>query len=107
MTKEWVVIHDRPDNLCGDFVPMNKIIDNDINRCESEHYFQTHSINPLLKENTIREAVDKYFDNLDQYDALFSVNKLQVRLFNEDLEPLNHKFGELLRTQDLGLPIEG
>ena len=79
--KDWVIIHERPLELCGDLVSMNKIIENDINKSLGEHYFQTHSTNPLLKEDTIIDAVNKYIDNLDQYDTLFSVNKILVRLF--------------------------
>ena len=96
-----ITIIDRPKEIQGDLVSMNKIIENDINKSLGEHYFQTHSTNPLIKEDTIIDAVNKYIDNLDQYDTLFSVNKILVRLFNKDLIPINHKLGELLRTQDL------
>jgi CMP-N-acetylneuraminic acid synthetase len=91
----------RPNAICGDFVEMNEIIKYDISNLNGEHFLQTHSTNPLLSEKTISAAIASYFDNLDEYDSLFSVNKIQTRLFNSNLRPLNHKKGELIRTQDL------
>lgn len=91
----------RPNNLCGDFVDMNEIIKYDISNLNDEHFLQTHSTNPLLSEKTISDAIASYFNNLDEYDSLFSVNKIQTRLLNSNLRPLNHKKGELIRTQDL------
>jgi CMP-N-acetylneuraminic acid synthetase len=91
----------RPNAICGDFVEMNEIIKYDISNLNGEHFLQTHSTNPLLSEKTISAAIASYFDNLDEYDSLFSVNKIQTRLFNSNFRPLNHKKGELIRTQDL------
>jgi len=99
--KDWVIIHNRSDELCGDYVSMNQIIENDLELFDSKYYFQTHSTNPLLKKDTIIEAVGKYFENRDDYDSLFSVNKLKVRIFDKELSPINHRSGELIRTQDL------
>lgn len=98
----WVIIHNRPDEICGDLVSMNTIIADDISRTDCEYYFQTHSTNPLLSKTTIQSAVEMYFDQIENgRDSLFSVTSLQVRLFNRNLHPLNHNDGELLRTQDL------
>ena len=96
-----VVVHKRPKELCGDFVPMNEIIKYDIQKTNSEHFFQTHSTNPLVQINTIDEAITKYIADIDNYDSLFSVNRLQTRLYNKKSEPINHNLGELVRTQDL------
>jgi len=46
-------------------------------------------------------AIKKYFDNLDTFDSLFSVNRLQTRLYYQDGRPVNHDPGKLIRTQDL------
>jgi len=99
--KDWVIIHDRPSKLCGDFVSMNKIIEHDLVICDGEYYFQTHSTNPLLKKDTIIKAVESYFANINQHDSLYSVNKIQSRLFDAEYSPLNHRSGELIRTQDM------
>lgn len=96
-----VKIINRPPELCGDFVSMNDIIAHDINSVEGEHFLQTHCTNPLLTQTTIEQAINVYFNSLDKHDSLFSVNKLQTRLYWESGEPINHNPGELLRTQDL------
>lgn len=96
-----VIIHRRPKELCGDMVPMNDIINYDITQLAGEHFLQTHSTNPLLRSKTIDSAIRKYFDNIDTFDSIFSVTRLQTRLFDKNVKPLNHKFGDLIRTQDL------
>lgn len=96
-----VIIHTRPQEICGDFVSMNDIINFDINQ-RTEHFFlQTHSTNPLLKTQTIDKAIEDFFNNTKTHDSIFSVTKLQTRLYWEDGKPINHNPNELLRTQDL------
>ena len=96
-----IKIIDRPVKLQGDMVPMNDIIAYDLSVCEGDHFLQTHSTNPLLRLETLESAVEEYFNVLDKYDSLFSVTKLQTRLYWESGEPVNHNPQELLRTQDL------
>jgi CMP-N-acetylneuraminic acid synthetase len=96
-----IKIIDRPVALQGDMVPMNDIIEYDLSVCEGEHFLQTHSTNPLLTKATLEKAVKEYFNVLEKYDSLFSVTKLQTRLYWESGEPVNHNPEELLRTQDL------
>jgi CMP-N-acetylneuraminic acid synthetase len=97
----WAVVIDRDINICGDFVSMNKIIASDLGVVDEEHFLQTHSTNPLLTVKTIKSAIKIYFENLDTYDSLYSVNKIQARLFDKRFRPLNHKKNDLIRTQDL------
>ena len=94
-------IIDRPQYLQGDLVPMNDIIAYDLTQIEGEHILQTHSTNPLLTTPTIDHAIVAYFNNLDRYDSLFSITRLQTRLYWQDGRPINHDPDELLRTQDL------
>lgn len=91
----------RPKELRGDFVPMNDIIGFDLSMTEGEHYLQTHSTNPLLTRNTIEAAIEKYLSSLDECDSIFSVTRLQTRLYWASGAPVNHNPNELLRTQDL------
>lgn len=94
-----VKIHNRPKEICGDFVSMNDIINYDLENSNGDLYLQTHSTNPLLKSETITKAIEE-FKNSDK-DSLFSVTKLQTRLYWKDGKPVNHNPEELLRTQDL------
>ncbi|HRN41205.1 MAG TPA: acylneuraminate cytidylyltransferase family protein [Vicingus sp.] len=95
-----VKIHNRPNEICGDFVSMNDIIAFDLNHSDGDIYLQTHSTNPLLKTTTIHQAIEK-FKTQREFDSLFSVTKLQTRLYWEDVRPINHNPNELIRTQDL------
>jgi len=101
---EKVVIIDRPKEIQGDFVSMNNIIAYDLKQTDCEHFLQTHSTNPLLKLETINLAIEIYFKNLNKFDSLFSVTRLQKRLYWKDGSPVNHNPDELLRTQDL-MPV--
>ena len=95
-----VKIHDRPESIQGDFVSMNEIINYDLQESDGDIYIQTHSTSPLLNINSIDKAIE-LFINQNEHDSLFSVTKLQTRLYWGDISPVNHNPNELLRTQDL------
>lgn len=46
-----IIIFNRPNEFSGNDITMNKIIEHDINKADSEFYIQTHTTNPL--HNTI------------------------------------------------------
>lgn len=96
-----VIIHDRPEELCGDDVSMNAIIAYDIGVLGEGHYLQTHATNPLLSAATADRAISMYFDALPTHDSLFGVTRLQTRLYDAAGKPVNHDPTTLLRTQDL------
>lgn len=97
-----VKIIERPNSIRGDFVSMNEIIRHDLNLLNFDHFIQTHSTNPLLKMKTLENAINFYFQSLSNgYDSVFSVTRLQTRLYRRNGEPLNHDPNELRRTQDL------
>lgn len=98
---ERVIVHERPNEIIGDFVSMNKVIEYDLDKTEADFYIQTHSTNPLLKPETIDGAFEKMLRSKDGYDSIFSVTRLQTRLYSSDGSPLNHDPEQLLRTQDL------
>lgn len=110
MIKELTAIHyggsiniiDRPKELWGDYVSMNEIIRYDLTVISGEYFLQTHATNPLLKTSTVDDAIETYFDNINKgFDSLFSVTRLQSRLYYKDGSPINHNPLELIRTQDL------
>jgi CMP-N-acetylneuraminic acid synthetase len=98
-----VIIIDRPKEIRGDLVSMNKVIECDIANIEADIYLQTHSTNPLLKTKSLNEAIEKMISIQKEglFDSVFSVTKLQTRLYKGDGIPFNHNPEELLRTQDL------
>lgn len=96
-----VQIMPRAKELCGDHISMNKIIQYDISHIEGEYFLQTHATNPLLEKKTIDDACKIFFENLDRYDSLFTVNRMQSRLYDANGKAINHNPNELIRTQDL------
>jgi CMP-N-acetylneuraminic acid synthetase len=96
-----VIVHQRPDDLLGDTVSMNRIIAYDLSRLPGDFFLQTHSTNPLLAPRSIRKAMDAFLDGRPGHDSLFSVTRHQARFYHPDGSPVNHNPGELLRTQDL------
>lgn len=97
-----ILIRDRKEELCGDFVSMNKIIEDDLANVESEVYMMTHTTNPLLTADSIRGALKSYLIGLKAgKDSLFTVNDFQSRFYLADGSALNHDPDNLIRTQDL------
>lgn len=96
-----VEIIDRPAEIQGDFIAMNDIIGYDLAHTDGTYYMQTHSTNPLVSAETIDKAIEFFFENLGTYDSVFSVTRLQTRLYWKDGSAINHNPAELLRTQDL------
>ena len=97
-----ILIRERPKEICGHDISMNKIILNDISNIDSKYYLMTHSTNPFLKINTIKQSIN-IFNSLDKkkFDSLFSVNKFQTRFYFGDATPINHDPNNLIPTQDL------
>lgn len=98
---EKVIIHERAKEICGDMVSMNDVINSDIENSEAELFIQTHSTNPLLTVETIDKALQAFLDKDESFDSIFSVTRLQTRLFDESGKAINHDPNELIRTQDL------
>ncbi len=91
----------RPEHLRADEVPMNDILLHDTAQEDAEFYLQTHSTNPLLKAETISRGINTFFAEFPKYDSLFSVTRLQTRLYFQDGRAINHNPLELKQTQDL------
>ena len=97
-----IEIKKRSPNLIGDFVSMNDIILDFVATSPDENFFMTHSTNPFLSLATITRAIKEYDEQkVKGFDSLFSVSKIQGRLFNTHGLPLNHDLSNLVRTQDL------
>lgn len=106
---DWAIIIERPGDLRGDHVPMNKVIAYDISVIGVENDFmQTHSTNPFLSVKTILSAAELYYEGKksNSFDSLFAVNAIKTRLYNNDLNPVNHNPAILGRTQDLDVIYE-
>jgi CMP-N-acetylneuraminic acid synthetase len=96
-----VKLIERPGHLRADDIPMNDILLHDTAQLDADFYLQTHSTNPLLKAETISNGIKKFFSEFPKYDSLFSVTRLQTRLYFQDGSAINHNPLELKQTQDL------
>jgi CMP-N-acetylneuraminic acid synthetase len=95
-----VTVLDRPEHLRDGNIPMNDVLLNDVRQVPADLYLQTHSTNPLLRPATIQRAIRDFREH-PEHDSLFSVTRIQARLWSADSKPLNHDPAVLLRTQDL------
>jgi CMP-N-acetylneuraminic acid synthetase len=96
-----VKILPRPEHLRADDVPMNDILIHDTAQVQADFYLQTHSTNPLLKSQTVSRAIQSLLTNYPNYDSLFSVTRLQTRLYDQHGQAINHDPTVLIQTQDL------
>jgi len=96
-----VTILERPESLRADSVPMNEILMYDTSQASADLYLQTHSTNPLLRADTIQRAIRRLLAMYPAHDSLFSVTRLQTRLWDQLGRPINHNPAILLQTQDL------
>ena len=98
-----LLLRDRRPEIQGDFVSMNRIIEDDIAAVPADVYLQTHVTNPLLTKETLQDALAR-FEKLrasGEADSLFSVTRHQSRFYWQDGRAVNHDPNVLLRTQDL------
>ncbi len=96
-----VKVIDRPEILRGDTISMNDILIHDTSLADADVYIQTHSTNPLLRPSTISKAIQTFLADYPTHDSLFSVTRLQTRLYDRNGHALNHDPNVLIQTQDL------
>ena len=103
INNERILIRDRAEELRGDFVSMNAIINDDLSAVNGDRYLMTHTTNPLLSSNTIMSAIAEFDkkSSMSLCDSLFGVNLFQTRFYAKDGRPINHDPNNLIRTQDL------
>jgi CMP-N-acetylneuraminic acid synthetase len=100
---ERILIRDRNEEICGDLISMNLIIKDDIKNIDSDIYLMTHTTNPFLSRHSVEAAIEKFQIAVKAKgaDSLFTVNKVQDRFYDVDVQPINHDPANLIRTQDL------
>jgi CMP-N-acetylneuraminic acid synthetase len=91
----------RPKHLRDGAIAMNDVLLNTLDQVEADVVLQTHSTNPFLKADTVSAALKLFIAPGREFDSIFSVTRLQARLWDADTKPVNHDPSVLLRTQDL------
>jgi CMP-N-acetylneuraminic acid synthetase len=96
-----VILIPRPEKLRADTVSMNEVLLYDTTRVKADFYLQTHSTNPLLRAGTVSKAIQAFQAAYPSHDSLFSVTRIQTRLYDQLGHALNHDPDILIQTQDL------
>ncbi|MGD2157459.1 MAG: acylneuraminate cytidylyltransferase family protein [Anaerolineales bacterium] len=96
-----VNVLERSEALRGDEISMNEILAYDVTHAQANFYLQTHSTNPLLEAGTISRAIRTFMDHYPTHDSLYSVTRLQSRLWDRLGQAINHDPEVLIQTQDL------
>jgi CMP-N-acetylneuraminic acid synthetase len=91
----------RPEHLREGHIAMNDVLLNTLDQVEADVVLQTHSTNPFLKADTMSAALKLFAPPDCEFDSVFSVTRLQARLWDAKTRPVNHDPSVLLRTQDL------
>lgn len=96
-----VHVIERPEHLRADATPMNEVLVHDTSQVQADFYLQTHSTNPLLQASSVSGAIRTFLNTYPACDSLFSVTRLQTRLWDQLGRAINHNPAILLQTQDL------
>lgn len=96
-----VVVVLRPSHLRAGEIAMNDVLLNTLDQIDADVVLQTHSTNPFLRAQTVSQALQMFGQPDREFDSIFSVTRLQARLWDSETRPVNHDPSALLRTQDL------
>ncbi len=98
-----ISIRDRKSEICGDHVSMNIVLADDVANVPADIYLMTHTTNPLMSANTVRQAIAAFLEAqaVGKADSLFTVDKVQTRFYRTDCSPVNHDPDNLIPTQNL------
>ncbi len=91
----------RPEHLRDGSIAMNDVLLNTLEQVDADTVLQTHSTNPFLKADSVSAALQRFAAPDREFDSVFSVTRLQARLWDAESRPVNHDPSVLLRTQDL------
>jgi len=91
----------RPEHLRDGSIAMNDVLANTLTHVNTDAILQTHSTNPFVTAATFSSALRAFENGQHEIDSVFSVTRLQNRLWDAEGKPVNHDPLVLLRTQDL------
>jgi len=91
----------RPQHLRHGEIAMNDVLLNTLDQVDADVALQTHSTNPFLSAETVSAALQMFGQKNRSFDSIFSVTRLQARLWDSATRPVNHDPSVLIRTQDL------
>lgn len=84
----------------GNSVSMSDVYKNMAEQCTCDTIAYINVTNPLLKDETIIQAIEEYKKNTDTYDSLNSAHLVKEFMFRDNL-PINYDLRYQPRSQDL------
>lgn len=86
---EKIIIDDRPEYLASSETSTDDLIRYVPNIIDSGIVLWTHVTSPFVTEKLYDEMIDNYLQNLEQFDSLMSVTKIQKFIWDKE-KPLNY-----------------
>ena len=97
-----IKIIQRPDELASSFASTDDLIKYVPEIMPDGHILWTHVTSPFIGPDIYDRIIEEYFENVDYYDSLMTVTKLQKFIWN-DKGPINydHSIEKWPRTQTI------
>lgn len=80
--------------------PMSAVYKNMAENCDCDIIAYANVTNPLLKDETLKNAIKLYNENIGRYDSLNSAHLIKEFLFENNM-PINYELKHQPRSQDL------
>lgn len=90
----------RDDYYASNSVSMSEVYKNMAENFDAEVVAYINVTNPLIKDETIYDAIETYKKNVDKYDSLNSAHLIKEFMFQNNL-PINYDLRHQPRSQDL------
>ena len=90
----------RDEYFASSTVCMNEVYKNMAENSDCDTIIFADATNPLIKDETIEHCIKAYFENLDEYDSLTTVNEIKQFMW-QDGKPINYDAANKPKSQDL------
>jgi|InofroStandDraft_1065614.scaffolds.fasta_scaffold00063_137 CMP-N-acetylneuraminic acid synthetase len=90
----------RDEYFASSTVCMNEVYKNMAENSDCDTIIFADATNPLIKDETIEHCIKTYFENLDEYDSLTTVNEIKQFMW-QDSKPINYDVANKPKSQDL------
>lgn len=90
----------RDEYFASSTVCMNEVYKNMAENSDCDTIIFADATNPLIKDETIEHCIKAYFENLDEYDSLTTVNEIKQFMW-QDSKPINNDVANKPKSQDL------
>ena len=81
-------------------VSMNEVYKNMAENCDCDIILFADATNPLVTTETVSNCIKTFFENLDKYDSLTTVNEIKQFMWQNG-KPINYDKNKKPRSQDL------